>query len=217
MKTSFTNRQRAALVVPPVLLLSMYGVFRLLVAWVGFPLGYLLAFAVYWTVWCGLVPVALVGRRRLARLFSRRTARRPDRLSRALLLWPIAVPLCFSFVPRLPVVSVVVLLTSALLGVTTGLAEESLWRGVYVTLFRDRVSLARTYPSVAFGLWHVCPLSVAPSHYPGGAITFVVYSTLLGLSYAVAARQSRSLFWCAISHGVHDTLGLGGLMYVLSR
>jgi membrane protease YdiL (CAAX protease family) len=45
--------------------------------------------------------------------------------------------------------------------VVIGITEEVLWRGVYVTLFADNVWLNTIYPSLAFGLWHLCPLSVA--------------------------------------------------------
>jgi membrane protease YdiL (CAAX protease family) len=37
---------------------------------------------------------------------------------------------------------------------------------------------------------------------------------VLGLSYAYAARRTRSITWSTASHCVHDALGLGGLAYV---
>jgi hypothetical protein len=76
------------------------------------------------------------------------------------------------------------------------------------------VGLGAVYPSLSFGVWHTAPLSVIPSRYPGGAFAFVACSTVLGLSYATVARRTRSIRWVAISHCIHDALGLGGFAYV---
>jgi hypothetical protein len=107
-----------------------------------------------------------------------------------------------------------VVVASVVLGMVIGITEEVLWRGAYVTLFADNVWLNTIYPSLAFGLWHLCPLPVAPSRHPGGGLAFVGYAFVLGLSYAYAARRTRSITWSAVSHCVHDALGLGGLAYV---
>ena len=57
-------------------------------------------------------------------------------------------------------------------------------------------------------------MSVLPSRYRGGFVSFTAYSILLGLSYAYYARRARSIFWCTVSHCVHDALGLGGFVYM---
>lgn len=70
-----------ALLVPPVLTATMYLAFTGLVAALGFELGYLAAFAIYWVGWCPLVPVALLGPQKLVGLFedgSTRFASVPD-------------------------------------------------------------------------------------------------------------------------------------------
>jgi hypothetical protein len=40
-----------------------------------------------------------------------------------------------------------------------------------------------------------------------------MYSVLLGLSYATAARRARSIRGATLSHCLHDALGLGGSAY----
>ena len=60
-----------------------------------------------------------------------------------------------------------------------------------------------------FGVWHLCPLSVLPSRYPGGPLPFLAYSVILGFCYALVARTSGSIRWCAVAHAIHDSLGLG--------
>jgi uncharacterized protein len=207
--------QRIAVAIPPVLIISMYAVFQYLTGVLGFPLGYLLAFLVYWIVWCGALPAAVLGRRRLIDLLAPRASFRSlDLKTRTLLSWPIVFPLAFAFVPRLGAAGGAVLVVSVILGLVIGVTEEVLWRGVYISLFGDNAWLASLYPSIAFGLWHLCPLSVLPSRYPGGVVSFAAYSILLGLSYAYYARRARSIFWCTLSHCVHDALGLGGFAYV---
>jgi membrane protease YdiL (CAAX protease family) len=82
-------------------------------------------------------------------------------------LWPIVFPLVFAFIPRIARAGLAVLIVSAVLGIIIGITEEVLWRGVDVNLFGERVWLTSIYPAAAFGLWHLCPLSVLPSRYPG--------------------------------------------------
>jgi membrane protease YdiL (CAAX protease family) len=116
-------------------------------------------------------------------------------------------------IPRIPSTPLIVIATSVLLGIIIGVTEEVLWRGVYVTLFPDRLSLNTVYPSIMFGLWHVCPLAVVSSRYPGGSASFAAYAIALGFSYSYCARTTGSIRWCTVSHCVHDALGLGAFAY----
>jgi membrane protease YdiL (CAAX protease family) len=199
---------------PLALIVTMRFVFKSSSSTLGYPLGYLFAFAVNWVFWCGLLPVAVVGRRGIATLFARGdTARARDEMTLALVAWPIAFPLICRFVPRVSQAGFGVLALSVCLGIVTGVAEEVLWRGAYLRLVPHRLCWSSVYPSLAFGIWHMAPLSVLPTHYPGGAAGFVVYSCLLGFSYSTVARRTQSIRWVVISHCVHDVLGLGGYAY----
>ena len=67
---------------------------------------------------------------------------------------------------------------------------------------------------VSFAMEHeACPLAALPSRYPGGSASFVTYAMALGFSYAFYARKTQSVRWCAVSHSLHDALGLGALIY----
>jgi hypothetical protein len=55
------RRKWTMVAVPPVLLVTMYVAFQELTVQYGFPLGYLLAFSLYWVLWCVAVPVAVLG------------------------------------------------------------------------------------------------------------------------------------------------------------
>src|SRR4051812_26639631 len=87
---------------PVVLIATMYVIFQTFTVTFGFPLGYLLAFVVYWVVWCGVVPMAVIGRRSVCNLFAAGDAGfvRLGVTTHALLWWPILFPLVFVFVPR---------------------------------------------------------------------------------------------------------------------
>jgi membrane protease YdiL (CAAX protease family) len=149
------------LAVPPLLIASMYGAFRYFTARFGSPTGYLVGFGCYWVGWCVLIPTGILGTRGVLDLFSR--SRAPFATLGAtthVLLWsPLVFPLTFSFLPRVGSTSFVILVASVVLGIVTGVTEELLWRGVFITAFPNQLSLNTIYPSIAFGLWHLCPLS----------------------------------------------------------
>ena len=98
-----STNQQVALLVPPLLIASMYGAFRYLTAVFGFPAGYLTAFALYWVGWCLIVPAAILRQHRPPSLFTRSTTRftKLSGITHVLLWWPIAFPLTFSFAPRI--------------------------------------------------------------------------------------------------------------------
>jgi membrane protease YdiL (CAAX protease family) len=84
-----------------------------------------------------------LGWRELLDLFKARTSFRDlDVTTRVLLLWPIAFPFVFAFIPRVGNAGLSVLIISVVLGFIIGVTEEALWRGVYVTLFREDVCVS---------------------------------------------------------------------------
>ena len=210
-----TYTQAAALAAPLVLIASMWAVFKGFQARLGSPLGYLLAFGLYWLGWCLLFPAVLLGGLgQVAALFRPAPALTGlDWQTQVLLWWPVFFPLIFMFIPRAARATPGILMASLALGVVIGVTEEILWRGVYLRLFPGSLWLGIVYPALMFGLWHLCPLSVLENRMPGGAASFVGYAVILGLSYAFAAQRSGSIFWPTAAHIVHDTLGLGGFAY----
>jgi membrane protease YdiL (CAAX protease family) len=208
-------RRSFIIAIPPLLIASMCFAFRHLSARFGFPAGYLAAFGVYWIGWCAIVPTGVLGTHAVVDLFRRSPVPFPKLgvTTHVLLWWPLVFPLAYSFVPRIGSTRVVVLIASIALGTVIGVSEEILWRGLYVRAFPNQVWLNTIYPSMAFGLWHLCPLSVLPSRYPGGAVAFTAYSVALGLSYAYSVRRTGSIRWCTVSHCIHDALGLGAFAY----
>jgi len=92
----FAPRQWAMLAIPLALPLTMYVVFQRFATLLGFPLGYLAAFLVYWIGWCILLPmVVLGGPRGVLDLFRAGPARfiNLGAKTQALLWWPLLAPL----------------------------------------------------------------------------------------------------------------------------
>ena len=113
-RRSLTGKQKAILAAPPVLVVTMYIAFWQLTAQLGFPLGYLVAFSLYWVVWCLALPSAVLGPRRVVALFQpgdSRFAQLGIRVQ-AILWWPIVFPLAFAFLPRIAAASISVVLAS---------------------------------------------------------------------------------------------------------
>lgn len=209
-------RRWLMLVAPIALILSMFAAFKGLVALLGDPLGYLIAFLIYWIGWCLLVPaLVLGGPRQVLALFDEGQVNlaRLGWKTHALLWGPIIFPLVFMFIPRLSRVNLPILLVSILLALIIGITEEILWRGVYILLFPDNILLSTIYPAITFGLWHLAPQSARTNTLPGGAASFVLYAVLLGLAYAYYARRTGSIRWCTVAHCLHDVLGLGAFAY----
>jgi membrane protease YdiL (CAAX protease family) len=214
VRARFTTRQWIMLGTPPVLTVSMYGAFQVAVRRWGMPRGWLVGFLPYWLGWCIALPLAVLGGPRgLRDLFrTARPAQPSDPRECGLLAWPLAFPLLFRFLPGVRRVGARALVFSGALGLVIGVTEEALWRGVYLRVFPDSVTLGYVYPSIAFGLWHIAPQSIAPNKAPGGAASFVLYSLLLGLSYGYYARRRGSIREVTIAHCIHDALGLSGAM-----
>jgi membrane protease YdiL (CAAX protease family) len=203
------------LILPLVLIGIMQAAFKGFHTRFGFPLGYLMAFVLYWFFWCLLIPtVFLGGVEPVIRLFiPAHSIFEISPVTHLFLWWPLVFPVFFMFLPRIRRAGAGILLLSLLLGAINGIAEEILWRGLFLYFFPGNLLWGILYPSILFGLWHICPQSILQNKLPGGVFSFVLYAILLGLTYAFAAGQTGSIFWPTVSHILHDTLGLGGFAY----
>lgn len=214
---ALTLRQSILVVVPFVLIASMYVVFNGFVARFGYSLGFSLGMIVYWVVWCIVLPLALLGPREFTDLFREAKPRLGDRprLTLLLVLWPLPFPLIFRFLPRIDDATVTIILVSIAVGIAIGVTEEILWRGTYVRLFPGSLTLGYLFPAVLFGLWHLAPASIHEVPFPGAPYSFVLYALALGLSYGYYAFQTGSIRWCTVSHIVHDSLGMAGFTFIV--
>jgi membrane protease YdiL (CAAX protease family) len=102
---------------------------------------------------------------------------------------------------------------SAGLSVINAIAEEVLWRGTFFDLIGDKKYLYILWSSLGFAIWHFAPLSVFGNHHPGGSISFVAVSFILGLLYSTVVSDSKSILWTCIAHIFFDFSGLGARLY----
>jgi uncharacterized protein len=214
---SDTSR-RIMLFMPVALIATTYAAFNIFNTWWGYPFGYLMGFVFYWVVWCLVFPVYMLGGVRPVLDLFREGKPEFQKLGRRahffLWFW-IVFPLATIFIPRAGGVGFTIFAYSILIGITIGVTEEILWRGVYVRLFPNSTWMSIIYPSIMFSLWHIAPQSVKASTMPGGIFSFLFYPLVLGLAYAYVAKKTGSIRWTTLSHVVHDSLGLGALAYAI--
>jgi membrane protease YdiL (CAAX protease family) len=141
-----TGKSKLVLILmPPILVVTMFIIFQILTNSRGFHTGYLLSFVIYWVAWGTIFPILILGTPRgLPNFFSQPRIRRFSKsatnsknwLIIQVLIWlPIVFPLIFSFFPRIPHLEPTVIIVSIIIGVVTGVTEEILWRGVYIRKF----------------------------------------------------------------------------------
>jgi membrane protease YdiL (CAAX protease family) len=205
----------ALLLTPWLLLASTTTVFRRLAARFGPKGGYLGGFLFYWIFWCLLLPLWVLGSRRLPALFRARVApaSRPSRSDLLLLAVPPIVGYSLAFPRALAQANKKIVLASGVQALVNASAEELLWRGTYEAVFPRSLVLGYLYPTMGFAVWHYAPQAVIPSRYPGGATSFVVSAGLFGLLWGRVASRNDSIRWSVMSHILLDFSGLGARIY----
>lgn len=208
-------RKVALLVAPVILLGSTTIVFRRLAFHFGSKRGYFGGFLFYWLFWCVLLPLWVLGPRRL-RDMIRVTGPQASGLTHLdllLLAVPPIVGYSLAFPRALAQANKKIVLASGALALANATAEEVLWRGTYTAIFPNRFVLGYLYPTVGFALSHYAPQTVFPSRYPGGASSFVASAGLFGLLWGRVAFRSGSVGWTVLSHALLDFSGLGARLY----
>jgi membrane protease YdiL (CAAX protease family) len=197
------------LVIPLLLILTTFPVFRYASIAFGKEKGYLIGFGFYWLFWCLAVPWLLTGADFPNLLIDRLPLFSLPNWTAAL-LWVIVTLVTLvmygkSFI-KAPLTLILLAIPVAMLN---GLGEEILWRGMFVQAFPGNPWLGILYPAVGFALWHLAPQSVFPAENVPG---FILSTFFLGLAYGFIAYSTGSAFWTAISHSLGGILALGGAL-----
>jgi membrane protease YdiL (CAAX protease family) len=204
-------QQIALLLAPWVLLGTTYLCYGALKRRLAAPTAYLGGFLFYWVAWCIVLPLVVLGPRRLAGLF--RPCASPLGHPWWLGVFCLVGPPLFSFATVFPGAlrraNPKVWLASAAAAIVNGTLEEVLWRGTYIALFPDDFWLGQLYATVGFAVWHFSPQSVYPYRGPGGQVGLVVAVGFLGLLWAWVANNTGVILWTAISHILIDLSALG--------
>jgi len=204
------------IVLPFVLLVTTAIAFIFFSKFCGKKRGYFLGFLLYWSVWCLLVPIALITPEGLKQLFSLEWDNFHQHKWTNILC--LLVPLLFAYAYAFPKSSqsatkqIVVL--SLILAIVNATSEEVLWRGLYLKLFGSNKTIYILYSSIGFAIWHFAPQTVFRNREPGGQVSFVAFAFVFGLFYAVVAFNTRSILLTTISHVLLDFSGLGARSYL---
>ena len=187
------RKQQIAIAIPPILTVTMLGVFHLTERLLGPELGWYAGFWVYWPVWCLLFPWWMLGWPGLRRLFNHSSL---DRWGWLLFLLPPAIALFGRFFidGRDAIGWEWVALIA--MSFTNGSLEEVLWRGVYVELFPKNRLWGLAWPTVWFALWHLAPGLVSEMNPWLLAIGALVFGTCMGL----LAFRTGSIRYSVVSH-----------------
>jgi membrane protease YdiL (CAAX protease family) len=203
-----------AILIPVVVPTAMVGVFRVAQDHLPSSLAYAAGFACYWGTCLGLATVVL-GRRRLAAVVGdvRPRIPRPAVLGAALLLWPPVGAIVTRFIPELREVGPGIVLVSLAIAALNTVAEELLWRGVFITLWPRDIVLGWLWPAIGFGAWHLAPQVIHPSSL--GPVAYAVAATAIGLSWGWVAFRTGSIRWVGLSHVVTDASGLRNVSFFM--
>ena len=193
-------KQLSAVIVPPILVVAMIPVFRVLVTIFedNWRIGWYLGLVIYWIICCGVFSVSLIGKMSIRELI------RPQRLTVEiffLLLIPLVGAGLYRLIPGMeyekPQAWIFFLLISTNLG--NGFFEELLWRGVYLRLFPNNLLFGVIWPSLWFALWHYAPGSVAPN---GNVIGLMVGSGIMGFYLSFLSRRTGTIWWTILMHAI---------------
>jgi membrane protease YdiL (CAAX protease family) len=99
-------------------------------------------------------------------------------------------------------------------GAVNAVAEELLWRGVFVQEFPDDIIRGTVWPLAGFSIWHLAPQIVLPSQM--GRWKFVLGAALVGSASAISAWRSTGLRNCLLPHVATDACGVTAARFRLA-
>ena len=201
-------RRAATTAVPVALPLFMRGAFGAASRGFGSRRGYQAGFAVYWAA-CWGIAAAVGGPRTLAARWRRSGTwvPEPGALAWAGLAVPPLGAVVWELLPNRRVAGPATIATAVGVGVTNALAEETLWRGLPVTVFPDDALRGWLWPTAGFVAWHLVPLSAGAAD--SRTMRRVVGgSALVGVVNGWIALRTRSLVAVGIAHAVTDSCGV---------
>jgi membrane protease YdiL (CAAX protease family) len=207
--------QASILAIPAVMPAGMRVLFPMLARRLGARRGYLAGFGIYWAG-CYLVPLALVGRRRIAALLGRPAdpLPRPRWLGALALLVPPLGAAGTELRPALGQADPALVATAGAVAVVNAAGEELLWRGLFVATFPDDLVRGWLWPAIGFTAWHLAPASVRP---PRHGRMFLAGTALIGAGFGWIAWRTRSLRWTLPAHVATDACGLSAAQLWLNR
>lgn len=205
----------ALIAAPWLLILTTNLAYQWAVAGLGSKLGYLTGFLFYWIIWCFGFSLWVLGADGVLALLRDGRLRFTSRrwLGLVLLMAPLLLAYGYEFPRVLPQATLPIVLSSAIISIVNGIAEELLWRGVYASIFPDDLWWGYLYPALGFAVWHFVPQQVFPNPRPGATVSLVIAAGIVGLMWGWVTYRTKSIRWTGLSHILFDFSGLGGRVY----
>jgi membrane protease YdiL (CAAX protease family) len=180
-------------VLPFLLLLTTSAAFYLFGEFLGKKQGYFCGFLFYWLFWCYGIPVLLIGKKSVQQLFKPCTILLGKHAIRNIIF--LVLPLCFVYSYEFPIVlkqvNALILIASFILSVINAVAEEILWRGMYLKLMDENSKQYIVFSSFGFAIWHFAPQIIFTNQQPGGAVSFVAFAFVLGLLFSAVVKDTQ--------------------------
>ena len=196
------KKQKFAIILSPVLVLVMFGVYQGFARICGRTLGWYAGFAVYWPVFCVLIPLILVGSNQF---FKNYRIIKINPLYIAVFLFPAFMTLIGSFLMSTAERDLIGLIVWIGMSFGNGIFEEILWRGVYPNLFPNNKLFGLVWPATWFSIWHFAPGSLSQNFQP---FVLVLGALMLGVFLGWGAFKTKSLFWASTGHTLSGLIQL---------
>ncbi len=202
MMPNFNSKQKMAILLSPVLFVVMYAVYQGFAIILGSNLGWYAGFAVYWPVFCVIIPLFLVGSNKIIKGYQKIKIN-PKYL--LVYLFPVFMTLIGVFFMSTAERDITGLIIWLGMSIGNGIFEEILWRGVYPILFPDSKLFGFVWPAVWFSIWHFAPGSLSQNFQP---YVLVSGALMLGVFFGWGAFKTKSLFWASTGHTLSGLLQL---------
>lgn len=195
-------KQRIAIGLSPVLFLVMFGVYQGFARILGNDLGWYAGFAIYWPIFCVLIPLLLVGSNRIIEMYR---LIKINPLYLTVFLFPVFMTVIGGVFMSAPERGINELIIWIGMSIGNGIFEEILWRGVYPILFPNSKLFGFAWPAIWFSIWHFAPGSLSQNFSP---IVLVSGALMLGVFFGWGAYKTKSLFWASTGHTLSGLLQL---------
>lgn len=197
---SFNKKQKIAISLSPILFIVMLLVYQGFARVLGSELGWYAGFAIYWPVFCILIPFLLVGPNLI---IERYKIIKINPIYLMVFLFPVFMTLIGGIFMNTAERNTAALLIWLGMSIGNGIFEEILWRGVYPILFPNNKLFGFAWPAIWFSIWHFAPGSLSQNFSP---YVLVSGALMLGIFFGWGAFKTKSLFWASTVHTLSGIL-----------
>jgi uncharacterized protein len=196
-----TKKEIFGIILLPLIAIFMFGIFQFIsfivgkeTMFEGKELAWYLGFILYWPLCCILIPIKLIGKKKIIDLY------RKSKVKVIILIFaliPVLLTLIGTTFMEYDKVSVLGKLILLLMVFGNGIFEEVLWRGVYIELFPNNIFFGVIWPTIWFAIWHLAPGFVSGTFNP---ILLMSGAFFFGLCWSIVSWKSNSIRFSTFSH-----------------